>query len=186
VSEPSQLYARVRLSRRRLDEFLATTIPDPSGDAELLSWLADAEYHGERYTPELIRERVVSDMTVGAWVSDLMTPAPHGIVMPARNVYDAQSETWMLAALDFSENYDDYLTALGIFRAVANYKDLPGDDGFLIYGFLFEDSHVVAALQLGIGASQFLDEEAAAPLVAEADVAMEALMAEGAAGTAGA
>ena len=182
MSEPSQLYARLHLSRHRLDEFLETTIPDPSGDAELLAWLADAEYYGERYTPDLIRKRVDAGTTIGAWVDDLMTPAPHGVVMPARNVYDEESQTWTLGALDFSENYDDYLTALAVFRAAANVKDLAGDDGFLIYGYLFEDSHVVAALQVAMGASRFLDEESAAPLVAEADVTMEALMAEGAAG----
>jgi len=157
-------------------------IPDPSGDADLLRWLADAEYYGDRYTPELIRERVATDMTVGAWVDELMAPAPHGVAMPARNEYDGESQTWTLGALDFSENYDDYITALGIFREVAKFKDLPGDDGFLIYGFLFEDGRVVAALQIGTGASQFLEEGSASALVSEADVMMEALMAEGAAG----
>ena len=103
MSEPSQLYARLHLSRHRLDEFLETTIPDPSGDAELLAWLADAEYYGERFTPDLIRERVNAGITIGAWVDDLMTPAPHGVVMPARNVYDEESQTWTLGALDFSE-----------------------------------------------------------------------------------
>jgi hypothetical protein len=183
MSEPSQLYARIHLSRGRLDEFLNSTVPDPSGDESLLAWLSDAEYYGEPYTPELIRERVVSDARIGAWVDDLMTPAPYGIAMPARNQYDDESQTWTLAALDFSENYDDYIAALAIFREVAKYKDHPGNDGFLIYGFLFEDRHVVAALRIGIGESQFLDEASAASLGSQADVVMDELLAEGAAST---
>ncbi len=110
-----------------------------------------------------------------------MTPASHGVVMPGRNSYDDEAQTWTLAALDFSENYDDYIAAIAVFREVARYKDLPGEDGFLIYEFLFGDKHIVAALRIEMDVSQFLDEGDAEPLVPEADVAMEALMAEGAA-----
>jgi hypothetical protein len=183
MSEPSQLYACVRLSRERLDEFLNSAFPDPSGDAEVLDWLAGAEYYGERYTPELLRERVLSDSTtVGAWVDWLMAPAPYGFPMPARNSYDDATHTWTLAALDFSENYDDFAKAVAIFREAARYKDLPGDDGLLIYGYMFTNNNrVEVALRLQMGTSQFLDESASAALVAEANVVMEELMAEGAA-----
>jgi hypothetical protein len=183
LSEPSQLYARIHLSRERLDELLNGAFPDPSGDADVLDWLANAEYYGERYTPELLRERVLSDSTtVGAWVEWLMEPAPYGFAMPARNSYDDATQTWTLAALDFSENYDDFAKAVAIFREAARYKDLPGDDGLLIYGYMFtNDNRVEVALRLQMGASQFLDESDAGALVAEANIVMEELMAEGAA-----
>jgi len=45
------------------------------------------------------------------------------------NVYGKESETWTLAALDFSEDYDDYLTALGIFRAHRVRRPYEGRDG---------------------------------------------------------
>jgi hypothetical protein len=183
LSEPSQLYARIHLSRERLDELLNGAFPDPSGDADVLDWLANAEYYGERYTPELLRERVLSDSTtVGAWVEWLMEPAPYGFATPARNSYDDATQTWTLAALDFSENYDDFAKAVAIFREAARYKDLPGDDGLLIYGYMFtNDNRVEVALHLQMGASQFLDESDAGALVAEANIVMEELMAEGAA-----
>jgi len=140
----------------------------------------EAEYYGERYTPELIRERTGPFSTVGAWIDWLMEPAA-SFPMPSRNSYDAATQTWTLAALDFSENYDDYIAAVAIFREAAKYKDLPADDGFLVYGFLFESSHVAAALRIEMGESKFLDESETESLVSEADAAMEELIAEGAA-----
>jgi hypothetical protein len=182
MSEPSQLYARVRISRNRLDEFLRSAFPDPSGDEAVLAWLSKAEYYGERYTPELIRERTGSFSTVGAWIDWLMEPAA-SLPMPSRNSYDAATQTWALAALDFSENYDDYIAAVATFREAAKYKDLPGNDGFLVYGFLFESGHVAVALGIETGESRFLEESEAESLVSEADAAMEELIAEGAAGS---
>ncbi len=181
MSEPSQLYARVRLSRHRLDEFLSSAFPDPSDDEEVLTWLSKSSYYGERYTPESIRERVASDSTIGAWVDGLMAPAPHGLAMPGRNSYDDETQTWTLAALDFSENYDDYVAAVAIFREIAKLKDLTGDDGLLVYGFLFENEHVVVALRVAMGMSTFLESSDVEWLLSDANVAMEALIAEGAA-----
>ncbi|MGC1382093.1 MAG: hypothetical protein WA814_13850 [Candidatus Baltobacteraceae bacterium] len=136
MSEPSQFYARIRLSRVRLDELLASAFPDPSGDAEVLGWLSRASYYGER---------------------------------------------WTLAALDFSENYDDFTAAVAVFVEAAKYKDLPGADGMLIYSYLFGDSHPSAALRIEMSNATFLSESETETLAAEADETMEALIAEGAA-----
>lgn len=180
MSEPNQLYACVRLSRARLDELLASPFPDPSGDDEVLAWLEKGSYYGPRYTPDSIRKNVLAEVTtVGAWIDELMEPAPYGFAMPARNGYDEATQAWTLAALDFSENYDDYLAAIAVFREAAKYKDLPGTDGFLIYGYLFDNSQVTVALQIEMGASKFVDEDEARKLVSEACVTMEALVAEG-------
>jgi hypothetical protein len=179
MSEPNQLYGRIHISRERLDAFLASRFPDAAADAGLLEWLEGAEYYGERYTPALIGERVDVDGTVGEWVDDVTEPATHGIVMPSSNVYDGTTQTWTLAVLDFSENYDDYIAAVAVFRAVAAYKDLPSDDAFLIYGYLFEGGAVAAALRIRAGEATFVPEDDAAAFVAEADEAMEALVEEG-------
>lgn len=180
LSEPRQLYASVRLSRAKLDAFLASALPDPSEDREVLAWLDTACYYGDRYTPELIRERISSQPTVGEWVDELLAPAHYGFAMPSRNSYDDASQTWTLAVLDFSENYDDYLAAVAVFRQIAKYKDLTGDDGMLIYAHLFdEDDHPEVALRIGPGSATFLDESTAASLISDANVAMEALMEEG-------
>jgi hypothetical protein len=175
------LYARVRLSRPRFDEFLASDFPDPSEDPDVLAWLSTAPYYGDRYTPELILERISSEPTVGEWVSRLLEPAPYGFAMPARNSYDDESQTWTLAVLDFSENYDDYLAAVAVFREIAKHKDLPGDDdGMLIYGHLFESDGVQVALRITTGSAMFVGEDEAAALVSEANTAMDELIAQGA------
>lgn len=180
MSEPNQLYARVHLSRAKFDAFLASKFPDPSGDAEVLAWLSEASYYGDRYTPELIRERISSEPTVGEWVERQLAPAPYGFVMPARSSYDEASQTWTLGVLDFSENYDDYLAAVAVFREVAKYKDVAGDDGMLIYACIFANDDVEVALRIEAGSSRFLTEDGAAALVDEANVTMDELKLEGA------
>lgn len=147
----------------------------------MLAWLANASYYGDRYTPESIRERVGGDATIGSWLDGLTTPAAFGLAMPSSVSYNDETQTWTVAVLDFSENYDDYIAAVAVFREIAKYKDLPGDDGLLIYGFLFENEAVAVALRIEMGASQFLDESASKTLVLEANAAMERLTAEGAA-----
>jgi hypothetical protein len=182
MSEPNQLYARIRISRPRLDEFLRSPFPDPSDDAAVLAWLSTASYFGDRYTPEKIREQVVSAATtVGAWIDWLMSPAPYGFPMPSANEYDDSTQTWTIGVLDFSENYDDYTAAVAVFRAVTAFKDVPGDDCMLIFAFLFGSGEAEVALRIDSGASEFLDESAAAEFIPEATAAMEALMAKGAA-----
>ena len=147
----------------------------------MLAWLAKASYYGDPYTPESIRERVGGDATIGDWVHGLTTPAAFGLVMPSSVGYDDKTQTWTAAVLDFSENYDDYIAAVAVFREIAKYKDLPGDDGLLIYGFLFENEAVAVALRIEMGASHFLAESATESLVSEANAAMTTLTAEGAA-----
>jgi hypothetical protein len=181
MSEPYQLYARIRLSRSRFEEFLAAPFPDPSGDPEVLAWLSEAEYYGPRYTPETIRAQVVAgNTTVDAYVESLAAPGAWGISAPFRNEYDDKTQTWTLAILDFSENYDDYLAAVAVFRECAKYKDLPSDDGLLVYGYLFGNG-MPLALRIRMGTSAFIVEDEATPLIEQADAVMEELTAQGAA-----
>lgn len=178
MSEPDQLYACVHISRPKLDTFLASVFPDPSSDPAVLDWLAKAQYYGPALTPEKIRENVVAgSTTVAAWVDDVTGPGAWGFTMPVTNEYDDASQMWTLRVLDFSENYDDFIAAVAVFRALAKVKDLPGRDGMLIWGHLFGNG-VHAALQIDSGSSRFLDEDAAQWLVAQGDESMEALKAE--------
>lgn len=181
MSEPSQLYARLRISRPRFEEFLASAFPDPSGDAGVLAWLAEAQYYGPRYTPEKIRANVVNgNTTIGAYVRALAEPGPWGFPMPHRNAYDDATQTWTLCILDFAENYDDFIAAVAIFRAAATFKDVAGDDAMAIYGYIFE-SGLTVALRVCMGESRFVPESEAAELIEEAGATIQALMDEGAA-----
>jgi hypothetical protein len=73
--------------------------------------------------------------------------------------------------LDFSENYDDYIAASALFGEVAKCEDLPGDDGFFIYGFLFEDQHVDVARRIRVTSTRFLGDADVEPFVSEANAA---------------
>jgi hypothetical protein len=180
MSEPNQLYACLHISRPRFDEFLRSRL-EVETDEPLMTWLSEASYYGERYTPELVRERVPSGATVAQWVHDVTVEGIMGFPMPFRNHYDDATQTWTLGVLDFSENYDDYITAATIFRQASKHKNVAGNDGLLVYGYLFENGAVTLALDVGMGTSRFLSETEAIAFVAEANGVMESLVAEGAA-----
>jgi|SRR5579862_2017870 len=179
MSEPSQLFARLHISRAKFEEFLASPFRIEVDDA-LMAWLDQAEYYGPRFTRESVRDRATSYATVREWVDDMVAPGIMGFPTPHRNRYDDQAQTWTLAALDFSENYDDYIAAAGVMREAARYKDRPGDDGLVVYGFIFGNGYSFA-LEVGEGRSKFLSEDEAASLVAQAERVIDELMAEGAA-----
>lgn len=181
VSEPRQIFGRLHLSRARFDELCGASFPDVSEDPGVLAWLAAGSYYGPRYTAEIVRERLAEYGSVREWLDAVVAPGAWGFPMPVRNRYDEAECSWTLGVLDFSENYDDYLAAVAVFRLAAAYKDLPGDDGMLIYGYMFGDNEISVALRVDIGQSSFLSEDEAGALVAQADETMEALMAEGAA-----
>jgi len=182
MSEPSQLFARLHISRAKYEAFLASPFRVEVDDA-LMAWLDEASYYGPRITRESVPERASKYATVREWVDDMVAPGIMSMGLgeiPYRNEYDDATQTWTLAALDFSENYDDYIAAAGAMREAARFKDLPGDDGLVVYGYMFGNGFEFA-VRIDAGASAFLSEEEAAPLVAQADAVMESLMKQGAA-----
>lgn len=186
MSEPNQLYVHVHLSRKRFDALIASKFPDVSSDPAVLEWLANASYYGPKYTAETVRERLSDYETVGQWVDAVTGPGVYGFPMPVRNHYDEAEQSWTLGVLDFSESYDDYLAAVAACRAISQFKDLPSEDGMLIYGYMFSGDAVSVALRIRVGEASFITEEEAAPLVAQANVTMKALVDEGAAAAGGA
>lgn len=178
MSEPSQLFARVRLSRARYDAFLATTFALPTEDAGFFEWLAAAKYYGEPITAQNLHERVTKRVCVRDWVSAVMAPPfPHpGAPSLGIDRYDDDAQTWTLASLGFSESYDDFIPAVAIFRRLAAFLEPGEGGGLLIYRYLFGDGRIIAAMRVDPGSPVFLDESASRELVAKSDAELSTLM----------
>ena len=178
MSEPSQLFARVRLSRARYEAFLATSFEIPADDARFFEWLAAAKYYGEPITAQNLHQRVAASVCVRDWVAAVMAPPfPHpGVPSLGIDRYDGDAQTWTLASLGFSESYDDFIPAVAIFRKLAEFLEPGEGGGLLIYRYLFGDGKIIAAMRVDPGSPVFLDETASRTLVAESDSELSALM----------
>jgi len=139
MSEPSSLYARIRLSESAFTAFQGSVPALPSQYPDWLSWLATRHYTGTLSQADIDQmsydgydQNKVS--SIGKIV-DWWLGAPHYTVGQSR--YNAETQTWTFGLLDSSENYKDFIVFLSILRGVARFKDLPGEDFILIFPFFW-------------------------------------------------
>lgn len=174
MSEPSSLYARVRLTPAAFAAFQASTLALPREYSDWRAWLDGQRYHGS-----ISDERIGAathpgnEQTVGEYLA-LATTMPG---LGDGSSYDPATQTWLFRLIECSENYFDFLLILSVLRAVALYKDLPSapttDDFILIYPFLWGGA-AEAYLVISAGGSHF-SHEIPATAIQEADDSFNAL-----------
>jgi hypothetical protein len=167
MSEPSSLYLRVTLTQKNLDALMASRVALPKEYDDWLSWLTTKKIHGAITAGEIEQCNAADTRTFGAYINALEREMWAG----ARAQYDAATQRWTLGVLQLSENYFEYIEALAILRAVARYRDLPGDDFILIYPYLWGDPPN-AYVELAQGTSKFI-AEIPAPALAEANAGLK-------------
>ncbi len=177
MSEPSSLYARVHLSAPALRAFMESPLARPTAYSDWRGWLDRASFHGTIRDAEIAAMPTGAEPSVRAALAALCRPLPYE---PAQERYDPVTQTWTLAVLQFSENYYDFIDILTIIRAIAAYKDLPGEDVILIYPFLWGGEPEVY-LRVTAGASHFAPQ-VPGEMIAEADACFRRLCNEHTAG----
>lgn len=128
MSEPSQLFVQIRISKGAFDRFLLHKVVPPSHFGDWEDWLSTAEYYGERITNttvDNIDKRAGNwGFTVDSWLHDWIERGYPEYSPPIINQYDEQTRTWMLSVPDFSENYGDFIVTLNVIRQIAWFKDI--------------------------------------------------------------
>lgn len=178
MSEPSSVYARVHLSAPALGAFMESLLARPATYADWRGWLDRASFHGTISDVEIAAMPAGAEPSVRAVIDALCRPVAYE---PAREHYDPVTQTWTLAVLQFSENYYDFIDILTIIRAIAAYKDLPGEDVLLIYLYLW-GGDPEAYLRIAEGASHFAPQTPG-EVIAEADACFRQPCDEHAAGS---
>ncbi|PZU93182.1 MAG: hypothetical protein DCE90_16750 [Pseudanabaena sp.] len=103
MSEPSQLFVQIQISKSAFDQFLLHKVVPPSQFRDWEDWLSMAEYYGSKISNETVDTFSRWGFTVDSWLRD-WTEGKHSSVI---NQYDEQ--TWTLAVTDFSENYREFI-----------------------------------------------------------------------------
>lgn len=170
MSEPSSLYARVRLSAPALRAFVESRPARPAAYGDWRGWLDRASFHGTISDADIAATEASAEPSVRAYLDELCRPV---INEPSRERYDPVTQTWTLAVLQYSENYGDYIDILTIIRAIAAHKDLPGEDVILIHPFLW-GGEPEAYLRIVEGASHFA-QQVPGEVIAEADACFRQL-----------
>lgn len=177
MSEPSSLYIRVTLSEAAMSSFRQSPLALPGEYHDWLAWLGTQSFYGEitdAGVKELDQNPCIrpKDMATAGEFLDFFAEDTAG----TRITHDADTGLWTLRMLEFSENYYDFIETLAILRALAKFKDLPGEDFVLIFPYLWGDEPTVY-LSIRQGSSELVSEPPEES-IAEGKVAMKALMDE--------
>jgi hypothetical protein len=168
MSEPSSLYARIRLTESALAAFYASAPALPSQFDDWRPWLASKHYYGEIKDAEIQQMTQSEAASVGEMLALwLQQPIPG----PSQVHYDPLTQTWTLGLLECSENYKDFILVLSWLRAIALFKDLPGDDFIVIHPYIWggpPEAYVVVTL-----GSSTLRDDVPPTLLAEVNAGLQ-------------
>jgi hypothetical protein len=171
MSEPSSLYARVRLSQAAFAAFQSSTPKLPSDYHDWLPWLANRQFYGEITEADIYELNHGNAATVdGALLAWMEYPD----LDLNQTSYDPESQTWRIGVLQCSENYYDYMLVLSFLRGIAAFKDLPGEDFILITPYLWggpPEAYVVVTP----GSSRF-NAEIPDEVLAEANAGLQKIL----------
>ena len=151
MSEPSSLYARVRLSPDAVQRFLKAPIPP-------VARFQDWDVIGSHVRSFLDKVRYPGLATNEDWLKQLAdrTEAPAGWT------YDEAKQEFLCHALRLDESVVEYVEVLNVLRALSGFKDTPGDDYAVILPLFWSGS--IVACRIGRGSSSL---QALAPDTAE-------------------
>lgn len=160
MSEPSSLYMRVKLSEDGLSAFKTSPLAPPRAYNDWHDWLKSRKFTGKITAGDIrtMEPPTAADLaatanrvatasgqagtavasskapTVDDYLASMLANPQMG---PSRVHYDSISNLWTLAIAQCSENMREYIEILSILRAVAKFKDMPGDDFILIFPYLW-------------------------------------------------
>lgn len=143
MSEPSQLFVQIRISKEAFDRFLLHKVVPPSHFDDWEGWLSTTEYYGSPITHSTIdtfdKRAGNWNFTINSWLRNWIEADYPDYYPPIINHYDEQTQTWTLAVPEFSENYGNFIVALNTLRQIAWFKNIDSSDYILIFRFFFGD-----------------------------------------------
>ncbi len=153
MSEPSSLYAKIRLSKAAKQNFLDSKATTLEKYTDWISWLQDKEFHGSLteadvngidYGKSTVREYL------DVWIA---SPYSYGF-----EEYDEKTGTWIISLYEFSENYLEYISFLHVLRSVQRFKDTDDEDFILIHSYMWGNTDSDTSIKLLKGNSVILKE----------------------------
>lgn len=135
MSEADSLYVRVSLSEPGFAAFRQSPLSRPRNYGDWLPWLATRAYVGEKIGQADIEAMdFLEYASVGDYLDSLVADTFFGR-QTARSLHHPSTNRWTLLVMQFSDNYNDFIEALAALRAVAQFKDMPGQDFILIFPY---------------------------------------------------
>ena len=159
MSDVSQLFLKIKLSKQALQEYLSHTTSSPVELPGLINWLHQQRLNGIEVYIEDIEEQCSSQLKVMNWLQSYCTEQNSAIQEPYINHYDEISQTWTFALLEFSDNIYELVTALYVISEIAHYKDIESDDFVMIIRYLdgMGTENPMAVMQVNMDKVEFKD-----------------------------
>lgn len=151
MSEPSSLYAKIRISPLARQAFLNSTISNADTYRDWIPWLETKEFYGS-LTQADINAMTYQDQTTQAYLQQWITSR----YAFGHEMYDEHTATWIISMYEFSENYREYIHFLHVLRSVDRFKDLQDDDFILVHSYNWGNTESDVAIQIKAGESKVL------------------------------
>lgn len=162
MSEPSQLFARVSLTRQAFTRFLAHVVSPAAIYDDWIDWLSAKRIYGGD-SPDFLSRLIVEaahDLSVDDWINNRAKEYKWDWGGPVLSEYDEGLQQWTFAVLDYSTNFGDFISAVNVIRQIDGFKDLGGTDYMaivpLLFGSGFDSADVV--VQICEGSSRLVSE----------------------------
>jgi hypothetical protein len=159
MSDVSQLFLKIKLSKQALQDYLSHTTGSPVELSGLSSWLDHQRLNGIEVYIDDIEEQCSSQLEVMNWLQSYCTEQNTAMQEPYINHYDEISQTWTFALLEFSDNIFEIVTALHVISEIAHYKDIESDDFVMIIPYLNGEGteNPMAVMQINMDNVAFKD-----------------------------
>lgn len=160
MSDISQLYFKIKLSKQALQSYLTHTTASPIELPGLSAWLDQQRYEGVEVYLDDIEDNCSQELLVMNWLKSYCDEQNSVAQEPYINHYDEMSQTWTFALLEFSDNIYEMVTALYVISEIARFKDIESDDCVMIIPYLNGEGteNPIAVLQINMDAVIFKDE----------------------------
>lgn len=136
MSDVSQLFLKIKLSKQALQGYLSHTTGSPIELPGLSNWLDQQRLNGIEVYIDDIEEQCSSQLQVINWLQSYCTEQNAAMQEPYINHYDEISQTWTFALLEFSDNIFEMITALYVISEISHFKDIESDDFVMIIPYL--------------------------------------------------
>lgn len=123
MSDTSQLFAKIKISKTALWDYLNHKTGSPTELSGLNAWLQNKRWEGFEVYWDDIDDQCSKGLIVKDWLESYCSEKNVIINEPFINHYDEASQTWTLALLEFSDNIYEIITALYVLSEIKKFKD---------------------------------------------------------------
>lgn len=154
--EQSSVFARINISKEKLNQFLKEKPAVPNFEDGWLDWWDNAEMYDDNTLTQkdvFNYDEKTNEKVVNFWMKKSRT-------IPFFD-YDEKNGIWHFGMLLFSENYNEIIPMLAFLRSIESFREKNDADFIIVYDYFWSDGEtydVMAFLKFQNSKSKFVSD----------------------------